>query len=212
MNILEIVITVSESIIQANDSAHIRTVQSIAKEYILTLTNNLLVAWNSADCWKISKACTLLYHKDMIEDEPSQILCMQLAYMYAVRSEELHKTENSHSPSQHYFEAIYSQIAMLSICSDIMNVIFGEVYRMKFPQEKRQVAQSLAEKILSIALYNATVKIDDAFENFNNNKIVEQICVEFEANNADCDPKQFDEVEKITAFIAKALYNTFAAQ
>ena len=63
------------------------------------------------------------------------------------------------------------------------------------------IANKLAQKIIPIITYNMLVKVDDTFEQFNHNQLLESMCNEFELDNPDITTKQLDEADKVHAIL-----------
>ena len=57
--------------------------------------------------------------------------------------------------------------------------------------------------------YNVVVKVDDAFENFNNDTFLAELCNNFELEHPDITPKQLDDAIKIHRMLVNKYLELF---
>ncbi len=155
------------------------------------------ILWDNVQVWKIAKIFFVMHHYDMIDDEDEEIQMLQMALVYTQRAKELcEKQKDMHI--QDYFYALQTQAILYSSCSDYYSGTIAELYsKTVMTAEERMIANRLANRVLPIMSYNSVVKIDENFENFNNDSFSEEICNQFELEHPDITPNQLDDAEKI---------------
>lgn len=161
------------------------------------------ILWNSPDVWKLAKAFMILYHYDAGDDEHKGMTIIKQAYMYAVRSVELCEKTVEYTHTDTHFNALHTQILLLSTCEDVFIGALADVYQRLHSHDEHihAIANKLAQKIIPIITYNMLVKVDDTFEQFNHNQLLESMCNEFELDNPDITTKQLDEADKVHAIL-----------
>jgi hypothetical protein len=153
--------------------------------------------WNNVEVWKIAKALLIMHHYDLVEDEADELRMLQMALVFSERAIELCES-NKETPQDVYFKALQVQVLLLSSCSDYYaDTIVEMCSKTLLPAEERMMALRLANKIMPMLSYNVLVKVDDAFENFNGDAFLSNLCNEFELNNPDLEPKQLEDAKKI---------------
>ena len=75
--------------------------------------------------------------------------------------------------------------------------------------EERTVAMRLANRILPMLAYNVVVKVDDTFENFNEDEFLAELCNNFELEHPDITPKQLDDALKIHKMLVHSYLKFF---
>ena len=153
--------------------------------------------WNNVEVWKIAKALLIMHHYDLVEDEADELRMLQMALVFSERAIELCES-NKETPQDVYFKALQVQVLLLSSCSDYYaDTIVEMCSKTLLPPEERMMAIRLANKIMPMLSYNVLVKVDDAFENFNGDAFLSNLCNEFELENPDLEPKQLEDAKKI---------------
>ena len=153
--------------------------------------------WNNVEVWKIAKALLIMHHYDLVEDEADELRMLQMALVFSERAIELCES-NKETPRDVYFKALQVQVMLLSSCSDYYaDTIVEMCSKTLLPPEERMMAIRLANKIMPMLSYNVLVKVDDAFENFNGDAFLSNLCNEFELENPDLEPKQLEDAKKI---------------
>lgn len=169
------------------------------------------ILWDNVAVWKIAKIFFVMHHYDMIDEEDEEIKMLQMALVYTQRAKELCESQkNTHS--QDYFYALQTQAILYSSCSDYYTSTIVELYsKTVMSDEERMIANRLANRVLPIMSYNSVVKIDENFENFNNDSFLEEICNQFELEHSDITPKQLDDAEKIHKMLIHIYVKSFFA-
>lgn len=173
------------------------------------------ILWHTPEVWKLAKAFMMLYHYDTGDNESKAMTIIKQAYIYAVRAVELCEKQAEFTRTDTHFNALHTQIMILSLCDDIMIGALADVYLQTHSKDShiQSVSNKLAQKIIPLISYNILVKIDDTFENFNNNSLLETMCIDFELQNPDITPKQLGEAEKVHAILLYSfLHDCFPKQ
>lgn len=153
--------------------------------------------WNNTEVWKVAKALLVMQHYDMIDDEDEEIKMVQMAFVYAQRAAELCEADVDANKDA-YFNSLHTQIMLLTTCSDcFVDTLTDLCSKTVMSEDERTVAMRLANRILPILSYNLVVKVDDNFENFNNDELLAEMCNNFELEHSDITPKQLDDAMKI---------------
>lgn len=153
--------------------------------------------WNNVEVWKVAKSLLVMHHYDMIDEEDEELKMIQMAFVFSQRSIELCEIDvNAHK--EDYFNALHTQIMLLSSCSDYFVDTLAELCsKTVMTNEERTVALRLANRILPMLTYNVIVKVDDNFESFNNDAYLAEMCNKFELEHSDTTPKQLEDAKKI---------------
>lgn len=173
------------------------------------------ILWNTPHVWKLAKAYMILYHYDAGDDEQRSMTIVKQAYMYAIRAVELCEKIPEYTCTDMHFNALHTQIMLLSTCEDVFVGALADVYVHLHASDARihEISTKLAQKIMPIITYNMLVKVDDTFEQFNHNEVLEAMCNEFELDNPDITPKQLNEADKVhTILIHSFLRDCFSNQ
>lgn len=165
--------------------------------------------WNSVEVWKVAKALLVMHHYDLVEDEDDELKMLQMAFVYAQRAIELCETDVERH-KKHYFNALHTQVLLLSSCPDyFVDTLTDLCSKTVMSNEERTVAMRLANRILPMLAYNVVVKVDDAFENFNEDEFLAELCNNFELEHPDITPKQLDDALKIHKMLVHSYLKFF---
>ncbi|MBR7035841.1 MAG: hypothetical protein IKI25_08820, partial [Bacteroidales bacterium] len=133
----------------------------------------------------------------------------QMAFVYAQRAIELCETDVERH-KQHYFNALHTQVLLLSSCPDyFVDTLTDLCSKTVMLNEERTVAMRLANRILPMLAYNVVVKVDDTFENFNEDEFLAELCNNFELEHPDITPKQLDDALKIHKMLVHSYLKFF---
>lgn len=153
--------------------------------------------WNSVEVWKIAKSLLVMHHYDLLDDEEEELKMLHMALVYSQRAIEICESDlETHKES--YFNALHTQIMLLSSCPDYYVDTLAELCsKPEMTDEERMIALRMANRILPMMAYNVVVKVDDTFENFNNDDFLEELCNGFELEHPDVTVEQLDNATKI---------------
>lgn len=207
-------LSLQELVIQAADTAFAlaeKGQQSKAEKYLLSvyeITQEFpQVLWDHPESWKLAKAYLLLYHFDSIPQESETITSLQKAYIYAQNSITYYIKHPA--DKENFYQGLYTQILLLSTCVDGYETILTHLYINKAQTTNLRLAQALATKVLLLITYILLVEIDDNFDNFNNNRDLEQLCNTIEIENPDITVKKIEEAQKIATLLANHCLRAF---
>ncbi len=165
--------------------------------------------WDNVEVWKIAKSLLIMHHYDLIEDEADELRMLQMALVFSQRAIDLCEKDIEANRNE-YFKALQVQALLLASCSDYYADTIADMCAKTVQQsEERAMAVRLANKIMPLLSYNALVKIDDSFENFNGDVFLSNLCNEFELENPELEPKQLEDAKKIHKMLIRAYLKFF---
>ncbi|MBO4778352.1 MAG: hypothetical protein J5588_07660 [Bacteroidales bacterium] len=205
----EVVLAVVNSVLELSNEGKQAKAQHILPFVYQSVMEYPHILWNSAEVWKVAKALLVMHHYDMIEEEEDELRMIQIAFVLCQRAIELCEKDMENN-RDHYFNALHTQTMLLTSCSDYFADTIAELCsKTVLSEEERAVALRLANRILPILSYNVVVKIDDAFENFNNDTYLAELCNSFELEHPDITPKQLDDAVKIHRMLVNKYLELF---
>ena len=166
--------------------------------------------WDNKEIWKIAKALLVMHHYDMIDDEDEEIKMLQMAFVFSQRAVELSEPEEGSPADDDYFHALHTQIMLLSSCQDYYTTTIADLCsKPEMTDEERMIAHRIANRIIPVIAYNMIVKVDDTFEDFHNDSLLEEMCNKFELDNPDITSKQLDDAIKIHKMLIRTYLEHF---
>jgi len=164
-----------------------------------------MILWDNPQVWKIAKVFLIMHHYDLIEDEDDEITMLQMALVYTQRAIELNEKQPD---ADNLFQALHTQVLLYSTCADYYETTIADLYaKTVMTDEERMISKRLASKVSPMLYYNTLVKIDDSFENFNNDSFLAEMCNAFELEHPDVTPKQLEDAVKIHRILIRTYCN-----
>jgi len=144
---------------------------------------NPFLLWDDIEVVNLGKACFLIYHFDLFDDEKKNIECVHLSYLFLHRATELFELAKETSEKAILFEALKYQALLLKLSRDSYISSVATFYqphnRTVLPDEIKG-SELLAERVLTYVLYDVLVEIDDTFKGFLKDQFLEDVCREIE--------------------------------
>ncbi|MBP5370555.1 MAG: hypothetical protein J6Y55_01390 [Bacteroidales bacterium] len=205
----EVLLAVINKVLEFSNEGKQAKVQHILPFVYESVMRYPQLLWNSVEVWKVAKSLLVMHHYDLVEDEDDELKMLQMAFVYAQRAIELCETDVERYKQQ-YFNALHTQVLLLSSCPDyFVDTLTDLCSKTVMSNEERTVAMRLANRILPMLAYNVVVKVDDAFENFNEDEFLAELCNNFELEHPDITPKQLDDALKIHKMLVHSYLKFF---
>ena len=193
VELLDQTIEYAEKGLRAKASRGLRSINAISLEQPRLL-------WDSPEVHKQGKAFIVMYHFDIFDSEEENIIIAQKAYVYTQRGIELHGTTSPHS-----FNIFKNLAIVLKLCQDcFVDVVslFYQKHGTNLTEEALKGSQLLASRVLPYVLYQVLLEMTDAFDGFNNDSFLEDVCQELESEF----PSISDKLVKEASNIRKLLH------
>ena len=163
-----------------------------------------MIAWDDMHIHLLGKACMLMYHLDLFDDEDTNVELAHLALLYTQRAEELFKTGKIEN-SDILFEILRIQAVLFKTCEDCYIENISNFYRphnAEASDEIKKGSMMLAQRVMLYVLYSVLIEITDTFESFRGDAFLEDICRNIELEN----PSITEKLTKEGSNVRKLLY------
>ncbi|MCQ2606788.1 MAG: hypothetical protein MJ204_09680 [Bacteroidales bacterium] len=205
----EVLLAVVNKVLEFSNEGKQAKAQHILPFVYETTMQYPTLLWYTPEIWKLAKSLLVMHHYDLVEDEDEEIQMLQMALVMTQRAVELCEADKDKN-AEHYFNALQTQILLLSTCSDYFEDSIAEMCsKTVMSADERAVALRMANRILPRITYNVVVKVDDNFEDFNGDELLAEMCSQFEQENPDIQPKQLDDAQKIHSMLVHSYLKFF---
>ncbi len=160
------------------------------------------ILWDSSEINKLAKTYLLMFHFETFETEEENIEISHWAYFYAYRSY-MRATENN--DSKLIFESLKNLVLITDECSENFIESAAKYFQPRSGDISQQImldSRQMAARIMPLVTYSFILDIEDRFNSFQDDELLEEVCNKIEMDYGNISEK----LTKDASNIAKLLF------
>lgn len=171
-----------------------------------------LILWDSPDLIKLTKTYILMYHFDTFDSEEENIEISHWAYFYAYRSYVLAIEQNN---PKLIFDSLRDLVLITNECNDNFIDSAAKFYQPRTSSISQQIIQDsrlMAGRIMPLVSYIFILEIEDRFNSFQDDEILEETCNKIEMEYGNISEKLTNDARTISKMMFTNIANKIEAR